>query len=62
MFVDWQVTEVESLPTEAIGKFMTRDVVTVSRSTHLRDLARMMVDAHIHRVIVMDGDKVELSE
>src|SRR5262249_39531744 len=57
MFVDWQVLGVESLPTDAVGQFMTRDVVTASRVTPLRELARMMVDAHIHRVIVTDDNR-----
>jgi predicted transcriptional regulator len=56
MFVDWQVAEVDALPTEAVGRFMTRDVVTVSRFTPIRELARRMVDAHIHRIVVTDDD------
>lgn len=57
MFVDWQVMEVESLPAGTVGKFMTRDVVTVRRSTPVREIARMMIDAHIHRVVVMENDE-----
>jgi CBS domain-containing protein len=57
MFVDWQVTEVESLPAGTVGQFMTRDVVTVNRSTPVREIARMMIDAHIHRVVVMENDR-----
>ena len=57
VFVDWQVAEVESLPTEAVGQFMTRNVVTASRCTPLPELARMMIDAHIHRVVITDDAK-----
>src|SRR5262249_10348351 len=42
MFVDWQVMEVESLPVGTVGQFMTRDVVSVKRSTPVGVIARMM--------------------
>ena len=35
---------------------MTCDPVTVIPSTPLQKLAEMMLDAHIHRVIVVDKD------
>src|SRR5262245_2045182 len=56
MFVDWQVAEVEALPAGSVGEFMTRDVVSVSRSTPVGEIARIMIDAHIHRVVVMEKD------
>ena len=51
---DWQMADVDSLPLDAVRHSMTADPVTVSPDTPVRDLARMMVDAHIHRVIVVD--------
>lgn len=36
---------------------MTTDVVTAGLDTPARVLARMMLDAHIHRVIVVDGER-----
>jgi CBS domain-containing protein len=54
---DWQIADTEQLPVEEGGAYMTADPVTVSPSTALVDLARMMLDAHIHRVIVVDGDR-----
>jgi CBS domain-containing protein len=33
---------------------MTTDVVTASPQTPLPELARMMVDAHIHRIVITD--------
>jgi CBS domain-containing protein len=51
----WQIVEPESLPREAVINFMTEDPVIVSPTVHLAELARMMVDAHIHRIIVVDG-------
>lgn len=54
VLADWQVVNVEELPTEKVGQFMTPDPVTVAADTPLADLARRMVDAHVHRVVVVD--------
>jgi CBS domain-containing protein len=39
---------------DEVGRHMTADPVTAAPDTPLTDLARMMIDAHIHRVIVVD--------
>jgi CBS domain-containing protein len=57
VLVDWQAVEVEKLPTEEVRQFMTADPVTVTPDTPIRVLARMMIDAHIHRVIVVDEER-----
>jgi CBS domain-containing protein len=49
---DWQQTE--DLPGGMVGRRMTADVVTAAPWTRLPELARMMVDAHIHRVPIVD--------
>jgi CBS domain-containing protein len=54
VLADWQVVEVEQLPAESVGQFMTADPVTVAEDTPLAELARQMVDGHIHRLIVID--------
>jgi CBS domain-containing protein len=54
VLVDWQVVDVEKLPTDEVRRFMTADILTVSRTTSARVVARMMIDAHIHRIIVVD--------
>jgi len=36
---------------------MTANVVTVGPQTPLPELVRTMIDAHIHRVIVVDGQR-----
>jgi CBS domain-containing protein len=51
---DWQVVDMEKLPTEPVRQFMTANPVTMPSSTPIRVLARAMIDAHIHRVIVVD--------
>jgi CBS domain-containing protein len=57
VLTDWQVVEVEKLPTDQVRNFMTTDPVLIKPDVSIRVLARMMIDAHIHRVIVVDNDK-----
>jgi CBS domain-containing protein len=56
VLADWQMVEVEKLPTDAVSHYMTADPVTVPTDTSIITLARMMIDAHIHRVIVVDEE------
>jgi predicted transcriptional regulator len=39
---------------EEVSCFMTRDVVSVSETTHLADCIKKMIDAHLHRLLVKD--------
>jgi predicted transcriptional regulator len=57
VLVDWQVVDVEQLPADEVRRFMTRDPVMARPATPLRVLARMMIDAHIHRIIVVDEER-----
>jgi CBS domain-containing membrane protein len=54
---DWQVLEIEDLPAEEVRHHMTPNPVTVRAGTPVRDLARLMLDAHIHRIIVVDAKR-----
>src|SRR5262249_54031616 len=56
VLADWQVVEVEKLPTEEVRHTMTADPVTVPPDTAITTLARLMIDAHVHRVIVVDEE------
>ena len=56
VLVDWQMVDVDKLSTDEVRRFMTPDPVTVQPATPVRVLARMMIDAHIHRVIVVDEE------
>jgi len=49
--------EPEPGPSDAVRWHMTPDPVTAAPATPVTELARMMRDAHIHRVIVTDGDR-----
>jgi CBS domain-containing protein len=51
---DWQVMELEFLPRDEVRWHMTPDPVTVEQDAPLAQLAQTMVDAHIHRLIVVD--------
>ncbi len=54
IFVAWQMVDIERLPVDAVSRFMTPDPVTAQPDTSIRVLARMMMDIHIHRIIVVD--------
>jgi CBS-domain-containing membrane protein len=45
----------KELPGDAVGRWMTADVVTAGPQTPLSELSRMMVDAHVHRIVVVDA-------
>jgi predicted transcriptional regulator len=49
----WQIPEGDS-QTCSVEEFMTKDPVLVPSSTPIGKLAQMMVDANIHRIIVVD--------
>jgi CBS-domain-containing membrane protein len=53
----WQIIKPESLPADTVANFMTADPVTVGPGAPLGALAQMMVDAHIHRLIVVDAEE-----
>jgi CBS domain-containing protein len=50
---DWQKVT-KDLPRSAVRRYMTTDIVTVRPEATLPELAQTMVDACIHRVIVVD--------
>ena len=54
VWADWQVVQLEKLPADEVGSFMTPDPVTATADVPIRVLARRMIDAHIHRVIVVN--------
>ncbi len=48
-----EMIDVGDAPDKAIRNYMTARPVTVVPTTSIGDLAQMMVDAHIHRVLVV---------
>ncbi len=54
---DWQMVDMQLLPADQVSVHMTRDPVTTPPTTGIADLARKMIDAHIHRLIVVDAER-----
>jgi CBS-domain-containing membrane protein len=54
---DWQVVDVEFLPPDEVRWHMTAEPITASAATRITELARMMLEAHVHRIIVVDADR-----
>jgi len=52
----WQMVEAEDLPANLVRRYMTANPVTVPPETPIGELAQKMVNAHIHRVIVVDKE------
>jgi CBS-domain-containing membrane protein len=52
---EWEVLNPEALPDETVRTCMTPDPVTTAPETSIGDLAQAMIDAHIHRVLVVDA-------
>ncbi len=40
-----------------VKKFMTKDVVTCNADQDIDEAARIMIDSHIRRLVVLDGNK-----
>ena len=40
-----------------VSRYMTKGPVTVSLTTPIGEIAQMMIDAHIHRVLVADQNR-----
>lgn len=50
----YRIQEPGKFPNEPVGSIATRDIVTVAPDQTVAELAQKMLDAHIHRVIVVD--------
>jgi CBS-domain-containing membrane protein len=53
---EWQNVDLETVPVEEVRRFMTSDVVTALSGMPIGELARKMLDARIHRIIVTDAE------
>jgi CBS-domain-containing membrane protein len=42
---------------QPVERFMTSDLVSVREETPLRKVVQYMVDAHVHRVVVLDANR-----
>lgn len=53
----WQIVDEGGVPDDAVRYYMTRDPVMVSPSANIGELAEMMLNAHIHRIVVVDPER-----
>ena len=56
VLTDWQIVDLEKLPNDEVRNYMTADPATIDRETPIRALAWRMIDAHVHRLIVVDQE------
>ena len=56
LHTEWEVIDPEKMPADEVRTSMSRDPVTVAPDVSISELARMMLDAHIHRIIIVDAD------
>jgi CBS-domain-containing membrane protein len=54
---EWQVGDLEAVPTDEVGVHMTPDPVMMAPEASIGELARAMLNAHIHRVIIVNEDR-----
>lgn len=60
MLKPWAIAEEDCTENDLVTRFMTADPVVVSPGTSIGELAQIMIDVHIHRVIVTNDDKQPL--
>jgi len=53
---EWQLSDVEALPEDEVGRYLTRTVITASARTPINELAGLMCDARVHRVLITSPD------
>jgi CBS-domain-containing membrane protein len=54
---DWQVVQSVQLPPAAVGDCMTGDIVTATPEVRVGALARRMLAAGVHRLVVVDAQQ-----
>jgi CBS domain-containing protein len=57
VFQPWDIVRVDQPHGVRVSDCMTRDPVVVTSQATIQELARMMIDARIHRVVVVDSDQ-----
>lgn len=54
---DWQMLALEEVPEDEVRQYMTTDLVAGTPDARLSQLARWMINAHIHRVVILDSQQ-----
>ncbi len=55
-FVNISLRESADWASMRVGEIMTRTVLTVTPDMPLNDAAKMLIENHVHRIIVVDSD------
>lgn len=55
--VDWQVVGTKADSNDVVRDFMTTTVVTADPATPVHELARLMLEHRVHRLIVLDDQR-----
>jgi len=53
----WQVVDSNALPVDKVSTYMTADPVMTTSATSIGTLAQQMLNAHIHRIVVVDEEQ-----
>jgi CBS domain-containing protein len=53
----WAIAKVADLPEDCVARYMTADVASVAPCTLLAEVARRMLDAGVHRLLVLDENR-----
>ncbi len=60
VYAPWQIVDDDNFTANSVRGHMTADPVTVRPDESIGDLAQKMVDAHIHRLIVVNEENKPL--
>lgn len=51
---EWQVFDRADLPVDEVARYMSTDVIAAVPTTPVLELARLMAESHVHRVVILD--------
>lgn len=51
---DWQMGDVDALPGDEVSRYLTRGALSAGMRTPISELAALMSDARVHRVLITD--------
>jgi CBS-domain-containing membrane protein len=57
VLMDWQMVELEKLPDDEVRQYMMANPVLVAPETSIRTLARQMLNANIHQVVIVNAEQ-----
>jgi CBS domain-containing protein len=55
VWLEWQMVEMDALPTDVVRQCITAEPVTIERDTPIREIVRRMLDTGVRRVVITDS-------